>query len=63
MRLTGRQTAVLEAAARGLCIKRTAKALGLHETTVRNHRAAARRKLGAITTTDAVARALRTGLL
>lgn len=63
MRLTERQAAVLAAAANGLCIKQTARQMGLAAGTVKVHLAAARRNLGAQTTTTAVARAVRAGLL
>lgn len=54
---------VLEAAADGLTVPRTAERLGRSVATVRNQRCAAMQVLGARDTTHAVAIAIRRGLI
>jgi DNA-binding NarL/FixJ family response regulator len=61
--LTARQVEVLDAAARGLDVRQTARSLGLSVTTVRTHRRRVLEAFGAASTTQAVAIAFRKGLL
>ena len=61
--LTKRQARVLELAAAGLQRNQIAAAMGISEETVKNHLSRARFRLGAQTTTQAVATALRRGLI
>lgn len=61
--LTDQQTRVLELAAAGLLRKQTALAMGISEETVRNHLSRGRYRLGAKTTAQAIAIALRRGLI
>jgi DNA-binding NarL/FixJ family response regulator len=61
--VTPRQVKVLQAAAEGHDIAATARVLGVDAATVSTHRAAARKRLGAVTTTHAVVIALHEGLI
>ncbi len=61
--LTPRQLDVLRMVAKGKTNKEVARALGLSETTVEKHLAAAFSTLDATTRAEAVARAMRLGLL
>ena len=63
LRLTPRQRQVLELAAEGTSVREVARRLGLAETTARNLLAAARFKLGARSTAEAVAVARELGLV
>jgi DNA-binding NarL/FixJ family response regulator len=61
--LTARERVVLEHLARGLGNKQIAAALGISERTVKFHVSALFTKLGAANRTDAVARAVQTGVI
>lgn len=63
MTLSPQQTEVLRCAARGMCRKRTAISMGIALPTVKCHLHAARMKLSATTTTQAVSSALMRGLI
>jgi len=63
MTLSPQQTEVLRCAARGMCRKRTADIMGIALPTVKCHLAAARNKMSARTTTQAVTAALMRGLI
>jgi DNA-binding CsgD family transcriptional regulator len=62
-RLTPRELAVLRLVSTGAQLRETAKALGLGEETVRSHMKKAQAKLGARSSTQAVAEALRQRLI
>lgn len=61
--LKPKQLAVLRHAESGLCIKRTARAMFVVPSTIREHRCNAMRVLGAKSTLEAVVIAIRQGLL
>jgi DNA-binding NarL/FixJ family response regulator len=61
--LTPREHAVLEHLARGLGNKQIAAALGISERTVKFHVSSVFTKLGATTRTEAVTRAVQSGLI
>lgn len=61
--LTSREREVLELLAEGLANKSIAERLGISDQTVKFHVAAICGKLGAANRTDAVRRAIRTGLV
>ena len=63
IRLSIRQRECLRLAALGLTAAQSARQLGIAERTVREHLFAARQKLGASSTTQAVHTALQKGLL
>ena len=61
--LTSREVEVLQSASEGNTAKQTAKALGKSERTVETQRITARNKLSASTISQAVAIALRAGVI
>lgn len=61
--LSPRQRDVLSATADGMNATRTAAMLGISVNTVKIHLGAARRRMGAANTIQAVARAIRSGVI
>ena len=61
--LTSREVEVLQSASEGCTAKQTAKALGKSERTIETQRITARNKLSASTISQAVAIALRAGVI
>ena len=62
-RPTSKELEVLHGLSRGLSVEQIAHALGKSVYTVRTQREDVRRKLGARNTTEAVAQAMRLGLI
>ena len=63
MTLSTRETQVLRAYADGQCIKTASRTVGISANTIKDRLRTARLKLGARTTVQAVASAIRMGLL
>ncbi|WP_344339402.1 helix-turn-helix transcriptional regulator [Kitasatospora putterlickiae] len=61
--LTARQTEVVRLAALGLTAKETARRLGISKTTVDEHLAEARRRVGATTKSHLVGLAVAAGIV